>query len=356
MLLIFLLVLLLCSSCLNGLLIKWKNNWNIHYVHKGTGPPLLLIPGFGVGTFHYDKNIDELSKFYSVYSLDLFGQGKSWPLSVDDIKEEHKLVFSTKLWSEQIKFFIENVIQQPTHISGNSLGGYLSVILANDSPQLVKSLSLTNPTPFWSFFDDSWPIWGGQLPAPNWALQIGSTYFNGLKSKSVVNTMLTGVYANENAFDEKLVQDIIESAGHPVGPYAFTSILFAKKEERDFDTLLSQLKVPSQLIMGAKDPWIVPYWGQRFKRLKKDMPYFEITESGHCPHHESPKMFNLLMNNWIKNVEAGQTIDLDSKIELTQVEDHGVEVTARLVDGSPSSNNFFEIIGEWIHKKQLEKI
>jgi hypothetical protein len=74
MLLIFLLVLLLCSSCLNALLIKWKHNWNIHYVHKGTGPPLLLIPGFGVGTFHYDKNIDELSKLYSVYSLDLFGQ------------------------------------------------------------------------------------------------------------------------------------------------------------------------------------------------------------------------------------------------------------------------------------------
>jgi len=86
------------------------------------------------------------------------------------------------------------------------------------------------------------------------------------------------------------------------------------------------------------------------------MPYFEITESGHCPNNESPKMFNLLMNNWIKLVESGQTVDLNSKIELTQLEDHGVEVTARLVDGTPNPNNLFEVIGAWIHKNQLEKI
>ena len=41
----------------------WKNNWKIHYEEtindiNNKNPPLLLIPGFGVGTFHFHRNFE----------------------------------------------------------------------------------------------------------------------------------------------------------------------------------------------------------------------------------------------------------------------------------------------------------
>jgi hypothetical protein len=96
------LCLYLCSNFIHSRVIsntiKWKESLNIHYVHApkpsisttNTGTtetstttkesikdPLLLLPGFGVGTFHYDRNIEKLSTDgdMDVYSLDLLGQG-----------------------------------------------------------------------------------------------------------------------------------------------------------------------------------------------------------------------------------------------------------------------------------------
>lgn len=40
------------------LLWGWKENLEVAYVHKGqhnTGPAVLLVPGFGVGSFHYER-------------------------------------------------------------------------------------------------------------------------------------------------------------------------------------------------------------------------------------------------------------------------------------------------------------
>ena len=36
--------------------------------------PLLLLPGFGVGTFYFDQQIEELSKEYKIYAMDFLGQ------------------------------------------------------------------------------------------------------------------------------------------------------------------------------------------------------------------------------------------------------------------------------------------
>ena len=71
----FLLILFGCqaytpNSKFNSHFLPFDHNTKIHYVQAGeiTNPTILLIPGFGVGTFHYDQNIEELSKEFNVYS------------------------------------------------------------------------------------------------------------------------------------------------------------------------------------------------------------------------------------------------------------------------------------------------
>jgi pimeloyl-ACP methyl ester carboxylesterase len=103
-----------------------------------TQPPLLLLPGFGVGTFHLQRNLPQLAHSLQrrVYTLDLLGQGLSWPLQAPTADDA--LVYSVKTWQQQIEAFIEEVINEPVYLAGNSLGGYLSVCVAAAKPELCK--------------------------------------------------------------------------------------------------------------------------------------------------------------------------------------------------------------------------
>lgn len=38
-------------------------------------PPLLLVHGFGVGAWHYERNLPDLARSYHVFAIDLLGQG-----------------------------------------------------------------------------------------------------------------------------------------------------------------------------------------------------------------------------------------------------------------------------------------
>ena len=43
---------------------------------------VIRLPGFGVGTFHFNRNVFSLAdENFNVYCIDLLGQGKSWPES-----------------------------------------------------------------------------------------------------------------------------------------------------------------------------------------------------------------------------------------------------------------------------------
>lgn len=48
--------------------------------------------------------------------------------------------------------------------------------------------------------------------------------------------------------------------------------------------------VPICLVYGKEDPWVKPIWGRQVKRQMPDVPYYEISPAGHCPHDEVPEV------------------------------------------------------------------
>ena len=132
------------------------------------------------------------------------------------------------------------VIKRPVYIAGNSLGGFLSVGLAALHGEWVRGCILLNPTPFWAFLPNrkllpSWVLsmipWDGTLPAPDHLAKIGAAYFDQLRNRETVASMLQAVYANSRAFDDDLVENILAPTRNPHGHEAFASILFAPKPE-----------------------------------------------------------------------------------------------------------------------------
>ncbi len=136
-------------------------------------------------------------------------------------------------WIDQLIQFIEDVIQpehnvdnQPckVHVIGNSVGGHLAVFLASRRPDLVKTLCLLNPTPFWGL---SLPGWSGHLPPPFIPKLIGRFFFDRIRDLKTIDTMLAFVYARRGAFDEDLCKQIRECTLGKGGHAAFASILWS---------------------------------------------------------------------------------------------------------------------------------
>jgi len=120
------------SSCFKG----WKPKLNVHYEKAGCenvdSPNVLFLPGFGVGSFHYEKQLMDLGRDFRVWALDFLGQGMSLPFEdpaplskVEGITSSgnvlpwgfgdetepwaNELVYSVDLWQDQVRYFIEEV-------------------------------------------------------------------------------------------------------------------------------------------------------------------------------------------------------------------------------------------------------
>eukprot|EP00892_Ulva_mutabilis_P005890 jgi/Ulvmu1/3673/UM017_0087.1 len=290
----------------------WKPNCRVHYLQNGTsGPPVLLIHGFGVGSFHFERNLEELGKEHRVWACDLFGQGASWPASPP--QKTDKLLYSIDTWTEQLAAFIRDVIKDDggAYVAGNSLGGLLAVTVAYRYPELVRGLILLNATPFWTVYSlRAFASLGlATVPVPPPAARfVRSTLFGYLSNPATISTFLRQVYVDKQAIDETLVRRMASAAGHPHAADAFLSMMLSPRGEQGLGKMAAAVAArgtPICLIHGEQDPWVRAWWARRLKRQVPAAEYFSISPAGHCPHHEVPHTINALMHQWILSKEEG---------------------------------------------------
>lgn len=124
-------------ASINSCFWEYKPNFNVHYETSGSenvnSPPILFLPGFGVGSFHYKKQLKDLGRDYRTWALDFLGQGLSlpnedptlqfkdgnkyvipgqndvWGFGDESETWADELVYSADLWKDQIRTFIEEV-------------------------------------------------------------------------------------------------------------------------------------------------------------------------------------------------------------------------------------------------------
>lgn len=300
--------------------------------------PLVFLHGFGVGEFHFDGNLEAMASMTGrdCYAFDWVGQGKSWPRC----GEGKGLRVSAETWVLQLDHFLRAVVKEPAVLVGNSLGGFLAALEASRQPQKVAGLALLNPTPFWGLWssDTGSPIWDATLPAPRVPRAIGATWFNTLRDPATVCALLQQVYSSPERCDADLVDKICEAAEAEYGPNVFASILFSPRPKQTFDDALRatyQAGVPIGLVYGKNDPWVSPVWGQRaFRRCDRSVPYYELSPTGHCPHHESPAATNYVLCDWLRTLDKkGQPPLFDKDLVVT--EDDGRKIDVQRVDGVP---------------------
>jgi pimeloyl-ACP methyl ester carboxylesterase len=110
-----------------------------HREQVGAGPPLVLTHGLGDDSGTWAGIPDILARRHTVLSWDLPGHGRSAP---PDPRNPYS-------WKEAVADLLDLVLElgPPVLLVGHSLGGYLSLRLTLEYPELVRSLVMISSGP-----------------------------------------------------------------------------------------------------------------------------------------------------------------------------------------------------------------
>jgi pimeloyl-ACP methyl ester carboxylesterase len=301
--------------------------------------PIVLLNGFGVGSFHQHRLIPKLHEgdHRIIYGVDYLGQGRSWPRNCDDGRSgnEKGLRYCAETWVDQIISFIEEVVlpehattgrQSRVHLVGNSVGGHLAAHIANRRPDLIAGICLLNPTPVWGL---NLPGWTGHLPAPPIPKAIGRYLFDQIRDLNTIQKYLENAYARNDAFGEELMHQIRGCTLGTGGHAAFASILWSpplnvsEDHKGNFEECLARLSCDVLLVFGKDDPWCKPAFAKKMlQALERREPnrvhrYVEVENCGHCPNHEAPQAVAKAVNEWVKAddraIDQLQLVDADGE-------------------------------------------
>lgn len=97
-----------------GIEIKTASLFQYTVVGNG-GPAVLLVHGFGAFLEHYRDNVDSIVNSKNrVWTITVLGFGKS---------EKPNIIYTELVWAEFLRDFMIEVVGEPAHCVGNSIGG-----------------------------------------------------------------------------------------------------------------------------------------------------------------------------------------------------------------------------------------
>src|SRR3989440_4751953 len=271
---------------------EWQHG-DIFYKVAGEendGAPLVLVHGIGAGAsnFMWRRNFDELARDFRIYALDLLGFGFS--------DKPASAPYSADLYTELIADFIREVALAPSHIIASSLGAAYSVRVADEQPELVRSLVLVSPTGaglLRSRPGVAGAAFYGLLQSP----VLGTSFYNVMASERSIRD-----YARENLFydhhcvTDRLVTNLYATSHQPRAQHAIAAFLsgYLNTDTRSPFSRLTQRVV---LVWGKQDSATPVDKGALLLELN---PRATLQVFDYCrmmPEQEQPQKFNALVRD-----------------------------------------------------------
>lgn len=113
---------------------------NYYYLSRDITSPnetVILLHGFSANKENWIRFSQNLPQNYQIFALDLLGHGEH------DIKLD--TTYSIESQVAYLHTFMSELIKQPVHIVGNSMGGAIASLYAATYPDNIKTLMLISP-------------------------------------------------------------------------------------------------------------------------------------------------------------------------------------------------------------------
>lgn len=272
---------------------RW-NGYLIHYTLCGDeGPALLLVHGFGAFWSHYRDNIHNIAVGGNrVWAMTLLGFGES---------EKPNIVYTEILWAKLLRDFIIEVVGEPVHLVGNSIGGYFAAIVTCLWPALVKSVILLNSA------GNVVPGYSGachsDVRETSGAAWLGARLLSLFLRLNLWNTVRSCYPIRSDRADKWLIQEMLRASYDP-GVLVVLESIFTFDLSVPLNYLLQGFEKRVLVLQGMKDPLCDSH--SRLAMLREHCEGIVIRElnAGHCPHDEKPEEVNSIIQEWVVTLES----------------------------------------------------
>ena len=283
---------------------------------------MVLLHGFGASSSHWRHNAAPLTKAgYRVYGLDLIGFGRSEQPGLHP-----HIRLDNRLWARQLAAFLEQVVQQPAVLVGNSLGGLTALTTAVFRPEWVTAV-VAAPLPDAALMQPlprRQPRRLRQLKRRTVGLLcrlLPLEIIVPLISRTALLRMgLQGAYCHSIRSDRELHQLIASPARRRTAARSLRAMsvgMALRPRGATAPELLERLAghdqpVPLLLLWGRQDRFVPLIIGEKLQQQHSWLKLRVLEGCGHCPHDESPEHFHQELLRWL-DLNLGRTSELDAK-------------------------------------------
>ena len=272
-------------------------------------PAMVLVHGFGASSSHWRHNAGPLAAAgYRVFSLDLIGFGRSHQPGLHDGRS-----LDNRLWARQLTAFLNEVVEKPAVLVGNSLGGLTVLTTAALYPQLVQAV-VAAPLP------DPALVQPTRRRSSRWLRRLQRVLVRTtcqllplellvplITRTPLLRAGLQGAYQRSIRNDKELQRLIAQPARRPSAPRSLRAMsvgMALRPEQITAPKLLERLRnrcdaPPVLLLWGRQDRFVPLLIG---KNVEQQHPWLELKvleNTGHCPHDETPDAFHQELLCWL---------------------------------------------------------
>jgi pimeloyl-ACP methyl ester carboxylesterase len=257
----------------------------LFYCKAGHGPALVLVHGLVGSSKNWDRNIQFLARFRTVYALDLANMGASDRVAGIDPGLEAT--------ADRLAAAMDALGIKRADIAGHSHGGAISMMLAARHPEKVRRLVLFAPAnPFCDFCQPLIRFYQTRLG-------VAFAYLVPRLPRALHKTALSRMYGDPKRVHEGALEGYTNgmnagTIGHILGIIrAWTDDMKALGE-----VLGAVATLPTLLIWGERDRAVGVRSGEQLAKLL-GARLMVIPGVGHLPFAETPEVCNKAVREWL---------------------------------------------------------
>jgi pimeloyl-ACP methyl ester carboxylesterase len=277
-----------------------------HFVHAGSGRPLLLIHGLAGSTRNWRKSIGALAQVASVYAIDQINMGKSQRVGGLDAGLEAT--------ADRVVAMMDALGLTVADVAGHSHGGAVALMLAARQPERVRSLILVAPANPYSHVGD-WLVRAYNTPLGRAVALVGPYLPRRLQLVA-----LRRMYGDPKRATDDVLENYTEGLRIPGTMQHLLEIVhgwFANME-RLAAVLPGVADTPILLLWGDRDRAVDPASAVDLQRVLPQAELHVVRGAGHVVFEEMPEEANRIMLEWLRR-DLQPTVSVASNIGSTSV-------------------------------------
>jgi pimeloyl-ACP methyl ester carboxylesterase len=267
--------------------------------------PALYVHGLGGSSTNWTDLAALLADQVDGVAMDLPGFGGSDPAAGGD--------YSVAAHARVVARVIQEQDRGPVHLLGNSLGGAVSVLVAADRPDLVRSLTLISPA-----MPDLRPrrspaVLIGAFAVPG-LRQLADRYTTRSSVEDRVRSVLNVCFADPSLVPEnRWIEAVAEQRrqlGVPWARAAFAGSVrglvasYLRTGPTSLWSVAGRITVPTLVIWGARDRLVDPALAPRTTRAIPGARMIVLPGVGHTAHLEAPRQTAQLVLGLLAQLSA----------------------------------------------------